>query len=105
MRETGVQRVERSADVEKRPALVYLAGLAKSGRRSMRVMLATAGRWIADALGIDLGSLTGVIRSGEKADRAIIEAVPWHKLTYAHVVAIRTKAEELGKSPATINRP
>ena len=32
-----------------------------------------------------------------------IDAVPWHLLKHEHVVAIKTKALELGKSPATVN--
>jgi site-specific recombinase XerD len=32
-----------------------------------------------------------------------IDAVPWHLLKHEHVVAIRTRALELGKSPATVN--
>ena len=32
-----------------------------------------------------------------------IEAVPWHKLRHEYLVALRTKAEEMKRSPATIN--
>ena len=32
-----------------------------------------------------------------------IDSVPWHLLKHEHVVAIKTKALELGKSPATVN--
>ena len=32
-----------------------------------------------------------------------IDQVPWHLLKHEHVVAIKTKALELGKSPATVN--
>ena len=32
-----------------------------------------------------------------------IDEVPWHLLRHEHVVAMKTKALELGKSPATVN--
>jgi site-specific recombinase XerD len=32
-----------------------------------------------------------------------IDSVPWHLLKHEHVVALKTKALELGKSPATVN--
>src|SRR5208282_1391288 len=71
--------MERGA---KNPARVYLVGLAKSGRRTVDAQL----RGVARMVGADS-----------------IDAVPWHLLKHEHVVAIRTKALELGKSPATVN--
>lgn len=64
------------------PAAVYLAGLAKTGRRAMAGQL----RWVAATVGADS-----------------IERVPWHLLRHEHLVAIRTRAEEMERSPATIN--
>ena len=64
------------------PAAVYLAGLAKTGRRAMAGQL----RWVAQVVGADS-----------------IERVPWHLLRHEHLVAIRTRAEEMNRSPATIN--
>ena len=64
------------------PARVFLAGLAKSGRRTVDAQL----RGVAKMVGADS-----------------IDSVPWHLLKHEHVVAIKTKALELGKSPATVN--
>lgn len=66
----------------KNPARVYLAGLAKSGRRTVDAQL----RGVAKMVGADS-----------------IDAVPWHLLKHEHVVALKTKALEMGKSPATVN--
>lgn len=67
--------------IETNPALVYLAGLSPTGRRTMA---ATLGR-IAEMLGGDL------------------RGIPWASLRYEHVVALRTKLSgEL--SPATVNK-
>ncbi len=74
-----VQRLRKGV---KNPARVYLAGLAKSGRRSVVTQL----RGVAKMVGA-----------------ASIDQVPWHLLKHEHVVAIRTKALETGKSPATVN--
>jgi integrase len=64
------------------PAAVYLAGLAQTGRRAMAGQL----RWVAQVAGAES-----------------IEAVPWHLLKHEHLVAIRTRAEAMKRSPATIN--
>ena len=74
-----VRKMERGA---KNPARVYLAGLAKSGRRTVDAQLRGVARMV-----------------GAKS----IDEVPWHLLKHEHVVALRTKALELGKSPATVN--
>ena len=63
------------------PALVYLASLAPTGRRTMRGTLAK----VATMLGTTL------------------EAAPWDQLRYEHVQAIRTKLAETLK-PATVNK-
>ena len=60
------------------PALVYLASLAPTGRRTMRGTLAK----VAEMLG------------------TTPEATPWAKLEYEHVQAIRTKLAET-LAPAT----
>jgi len=64
------------------PAQVYLAGLAKTGRRAAAGQL----RNIALLLGA-----------------SSIEEVPFHLLKHEHVVALRTKTLEQGKSVATVN--
>jgi site-specific recombinase XerD len=74
--------VGRTVRGAKSPAKVYLAGLAKSGRRTVDAQL----RGVARMVGA--GS---------------IDEVPWHLLKHEHVVALKTKALELGKSPATVN--
>src|SRR5208337_548538 len=66
----------------KNPARVYLAGLAKSGRRTVDAQL----RGVAKMVGAES-----------------IDSVPWHLLKHEHVVAIKTKALEMGRSPATVN--
>jgi len=63
------------------PAKVYLASLAESGRRAMAGRL----RAVADVLGHDL------------------EALPWHQLGFEHLQAVRTKLQERGQAPATVN--
>jgi site-specific recombinase XerD len=74
--------VQKSVKGVKNPARVYLAGLAKSGRRTVDAQL----RGVARMVGA-----------------ASIDTVPWHLLKHEHLVAIKTKALELGKSPATVN--
>ena len=74
--------VQKTKKGVKNPARVYLAGLAKSGRRAVDAQL----RGVARMVGAES-----------------IDQVPWHLLRARHVVAIKTKALELGKSPATVN--
>jgi integrase len=64
------------------PALVYLASLQPTGRRSMQSTLA---------------------KVAELAGGFTIDSMPWSMLQYEHVVAIRTKLSEL-YSPATVNK-
>ena len=63
------------------PALVYLASLQPTGRRTMQATLAK----VAAMLG------------------TTIEAAPWGQLQYEHVQALRTKLAEMHK-PATVNK-
>jgi integrase len=63
-------------------AKVYLAGLARSGRRAVDAQLRNVARMV-----------------GANS----IDAVPWHLLKHEHVVAIKTKMQDLGKSPSTVN--
>ena len=65
------------------PVLVYLAALAPSGRRTMRGKLESVSEL-----------LTG------KRD---VMSVPWHLLRYEHVAAIRSRLEEKGLAPASVN--
>lgn len=65
------------------PALVYLASLAPSGRRTMRAKLQV----VAELL-------TG---------RRDLLLVPWHLIRYEHVAALRARLEERGLAPATVN--
>ena len=68
--------------LSERPEAVYLAALAASGRSSMRARLRT----VAGVLGAPS-----------------VEAVPWERLRYAHVAAIRAALEEREMAPASIN--
>src|SRR5206468_2857765 len=68
--------------VSERPEAVYLAALALAGRRSMLARLRT----VAGVLGAPS-----------------VEAVPWERLRYAHVAAIRAALEERELAPASIN--
>jgi len=65
-----------------RPEAAYLAGLARTGQRSMAARLRT----VAGILGAPS-----------------VEAVPWERLRYAHVAAIRTALEDRNLAPASIN--
>jgi hypothetical protein len=69
--------VTETSEGASNPAAVYLAGLAKTGRRAMAGQL----RWVARVVGAES-----------------IDAVPWHLLRHEHLVAIRTKSEEAGRS-------
>lgn len=68
--------------LDRNPASVYLASLAPSGRRTMAGRLAMVAR---DLLGLDP------------------RLVPWHQLRYQHLAAIRTRLQEGGYGPATVN--
>jgi integrase len=67
---------------DRNPALTYLAGLAETGRRTMA------------------GKLRGIARLIGHDD---ITTVPWHQMRYQHIVAIRTRLQESGLAPATVN--
>lgn len=69
-------------DVERNPAVIYLAGLSQSGRRTMAQKL----RMFAELLGYDDPRL-----------------VQWSELRYEHLIAIRTKLSEGHLSPASLN--
>ena len=77
-----VETLPPAAQPSPNPAAIYLSGLAKTGRRAMGSQL----RFVAGLLGA-----------------SNIEAVPWHQIKYEHLVAIRTRSEEMGRSAATIN--
>jgi site-specific recombinase XerD len=82
--QTGLQVIEKGNLVAiegTNPALVYLASLAPTGRRTMRGTLAK----VAEMLGTTL------------------EAAPWASMEYEHIQAIRTKLAETLK-PATVNK-
>ena len=64
------------------PLAIYLASLSPSGRRSIAGRL----KYVSNLLGYDNP-----------------EIVPWHELRFQHVAAIRTKIQESGKAPATVN--
>jgi site-specific recombinase XerC len=72
---------ESAANVN--PAAVYLAGLAPTGRRSMASALGSVAR---------IAGFDGW------------QSMPWGQLRYAHVTALRTKLEEQGLAPASVNR-
>ncbi len=65
------------------PALVYLASLAPSGRRTMRGKLE---------------SVCEILTGGRD-----LTLVPWHLLRYEHVGALRSRLEERGLAPASVN--
>ena len=64
------------------PAKVYLSGLARSGRRAVDTQLRNVAKMV-----------------GAKS----IDTVPWHELRHEHLVAIKTKMQDMGKSPSTVN--
>ena len=72
------------------PVMVYLAGLAATGRRAMQCRLEAA------ALVLQ-GMAPG--RGQQKPELNL----PWHELTFAHVSALRSKLQEHYQSAATIN--
>lgn len=67
---------------DRHPALTYLASLAPSGRRTTLGKL----RRVANLLG-----------------HPDILTVPWHLLRYAHIAALRTRLQEGGYAPGTVN--
>jgi site-specific recombinase XerD len=69
-------------DLSQNPAAVYLAGLSQKGRRAM------AGR---------LQIVAGILSVGDPL------RIPWHRIRFQHVVTIRTRLQEIGYSPATVN--
>ncbi|HEX2909431.1 MAG TPA: tyrosine-type recombinase/integrase [Chloroflexia bacterium] len=69
---------------DRNPALVYLASLRASGRRTMRQALDT---------------IAAIASSG----RSNAETLPWHSLRYQHTAAIRVALAERYK-PATANK-
>lgn len=79
-----VSAVPAVATAARNPASVYLAGLAPTGRRAMHYRLQAAAR----VMGLDTAN---------------VAALPWHELTFAHVVALRTKLMETYPSSATVN--
>ena len=78
----GDELVPVAGPQDRHPALVYLSSLAASGRRTMA------------------GKLLRVARLLGYAD---IVTPPWHLMRYQHVVAIRTRLQEEGLSPSTVN--
>lgn len=78
-------------DADRRPALVYLARLAPSSRRTMRGALET---------------IAGLLSGGaDESGRpwADAEAFPWWMLAYSHTAAVRSELAER-YAPATANR-
>lgn len=65
------------------PALVYLASLSATGRRTMRGRLEKIAEMLTGAR--DLGS------------------VPWSSLRFEHVAALRSQLAESGQAPASVN--
>lgn len=66
---------------ETNPALIYLATLAPSGRRTMAARLTAA----------------AVIMGGDPSK------VGWSALRFEHVTALRSRLSELGRAPASVN--
>lgn len=67
---------------DRNPAAVYLASLTETGRRGILSRL----RQVARLLGHDDPT-----------------TVPWQQLRYQHVAAIRSKLQERGEAPASVN--
>lgn len=79
---TNVPVLVKPQESHPNPAKVYLSCLAKSGRPAAEALI----RGVAKMLGANS-----------------LDAVPWNMLRCEHVVALKAKALELGKSPATVN--
>jgi integrase len=73
----------RRFGLDRSPPHVYLATLAESGRRSMRVAL----DWLAQAVDPDMRW----------------DTFPWERVRYEHAVALVTRLMESDLSPATCN--
>ncbi len=67
------------------PAMMYLAGLSETGRYTMAQALNT---------------LASLLSSGHMN----IESFAWNELRFQHVTAIRSRLEESGYKPATVNK-
>jgi integrase len=87
---TAFEAVPAVADGSRDPVVVYLAGLAPTGRRAMQSRLRAAA-----------ALLTGAT-PGRGQPRASL-SLSWHTLTFAHVSALRTKLQASYGSPATVN--
>lgn len=80
-----VKSQTRQARIAQSAALIYLAGLSASGRYTMQQAL---------------NLVAGLLSKG-RDDAA---SYPWPGLRFQHVTAIRTRLEEAGYKPATINK-
>lgn len=69
---------------DRNPAVTYLAALSAGSRPAMNAALATAARVLAG--GADPTTL------------------PWERIRYQHVQAVRTALVDAGRAPATVNR-
>jgi len=69
---------------DRNPACVYLASLAAGSRRTMRHALDTIASLVNPSL--------------------IAETVPWHRVEYQHVMAIRARLVDHGYAPSMINK-
>ncbi len=74
-------RLPTQGAAETNPALVYLAALAPSGRRSMAVRLRT---------------ITGLLGGGARG-------VEWPRMRFEHVAALRARLQESGRAAASVN--
>lgn len=72
------------ARVDQNAAAMYLVGLSETGRYTMQQTLNTIA-----------GMITG---------EANAAACAWHELRFQHVTAIRSRLEEAGYKPATVNK-
>lgn len=88
-KKTGLTRVE--VPTEARPVAAYLANLSEGSRRGQLTGLRAAIAAITD-------------RETREVDPAEIATWEWHKMTAAHLAAIRSKLEERGHSPAYANK-
>ena len=77
----------QTQDLQQNPAAVYLSSLSEKGRRAM------TGRLLV---------VVGLINA-ESGYSFSIRTVPWHGLHFQGVMAIRTKLQEMGQAPATVN--